>query len=295
MPDSYQQYRSAAQKIFTRLSLVLLLYEALFQIGGSIIMDLGGPLYSNPEFSLTAIGIVSVLAVYMILGSGGPLPIKKADKMTPLVFIWLFFLVYGLQLLSAVLSDPLICFLNDHGFAMEYAQDIATGEVLTFWGVLYSVIAAPLIEELLFRQMLFVPMRRFGCLFAVLISGLNFGLMHGNIIQFPTAFIVGCLLAWVRDRYGLLFSILLHVSNNLVAIIGADFPDEPFVIAGFNIILLGGVICLFATLTVNARKIIQFFRQEHGFRYAILWYYTTPMVIIMTLIYLSLTFLSIFS
>lgn len=79
----------------------------------------------------------------------------------------------------------------------------------------YSSIAAPVCEELVYRGAVMRYLERYGSFFAVLISALLFGLMHGNIAQVPFAFAVGIVLGIIAQEYSLTASVLIHLFNNL--------------------------------------------------------------------------------
>ena len=77
--------------------------------------------------------------------------------------------------------------------AMSYTDNIAANIVLFF----YLVIAAPVIEELMFRgtaMNLLAPVSRKFALFA---SALLFGLMHSNFNQIFNGFLLGLLLGYI--------------------------------------------------------------------------------------------------
>ena len=84
------------------------------------------------------------------------------------------------------------------------------------WAVfLAAVAAAPIMEELLFRKLLLDRVSVFGDRTAILLSGVVFGLAHGNFYQFFYAFGLGSIFAWVYLRTRRIrFSILLHVLIN---------------------------------------------------------------------------------
>ncbi len=67
---------------------------------------------------------------------------------------------------------------------------------------LFTVIIAPVIEELIFRKVLIDRTIVFGDRTAIIMSGLLFGLIHGNFYQFFYAFGLGCLFAYVYIRTG---------------------------------------------------------------------------------------------
>ena len=81
--------------------------------------------------------------------------------------------------------------------------------------VLFMVILAPVLEELFFRKLLIDRLRRYGDVPAILISGLVFGLIHGNFSQFFYAALLGMLFGLVYCRTGRLrYSVFLHMFIN---------------------------------------------------------------------------------
>ena len=80
----------------------------------------------------------------------------------------------------------------------------------------YFVLAAPLLEELIFRGiMLDGLLKRYKPLTSIVISSLLFGLVHLNPWQFVTGFVIGCFLGWVYYRTGSVGAcILIHMSAN---------------------------------------------------------------------------------
>lgn len=86
---------------------------------------------------------------------------------------------------------------------------------------LYAVLLAPLLEELLIRGLLLLPLaRRLGGPAAVGITALVFGLLHlGDPQSVPPLVLLGAVLAWLRLRSGSLWPpVLLHIANNAVAL-----------------------------------------------------------------------------
>ena len=91
--------------------------------------------------------------------------------------------------------------------------------------VLYTGILMPMLEELLFRGLVFRVLKKWISFpVAMVISAVLFALYHGNLVQFVYAFFCGLLLAFIYEKYGsLLAPILSHMTMNLVAIILTEF------------------------------------------------------------------------
>ena len=90
--------------------------------------------------------------------------------------------------------------------------------------LLFCGILAPILEELFYRKLVIDRLRGFGELPAVLISGILFGLIHGNFGQLFYAVTVGLLLGLVYVKTGRLrYTVGLHMAVNLV---GGVFAAE---------------------------------------------------------------------
>lgn len=76
-----------------------------------------------------------------------------------------------------------------------------------------------LLEEWLFRGCVLRVFRAYGDWFAIILSALLFGLMHGNIVQIPFAFIVGLLLGWLYvSTDNIWLPIAVHFANNALSV-----------------------------------------------------------------------------
>lgn len=95
-------------------------------------------------------------------------------------------------------------------------QDIVTGTNIWTTSV-FTVLLAPVFEELLFRKFLCDRVARFGYKRAILLSGLMFGLFHGNLNQFFYAFFIGCFFAFIYVHTGkITYTIGLHMMVNFI-------------------------------------------------------------------------------
>lgn len=126
---------------------------------------------------------------------------------------------------------------------------------------LMIVVAAPLIEETIFRGiMLDGLLRRYSPTKAIILSSILFGAIHLNPWQFVSAFVLGIFIGWVYYRTKkLMFAITIHLANNLTAFIGMHFTNYEELIemtfiemygGAFNTILIigGAILVLFFCL-----------------------------------------------
>lgn len=83
-----------------------------------------------------------------------------------------------------------------------------------------TAVLPALLEEFALRGVVLGALRKFGDGFAVGISALLFGLMHGNFTQVPFALIAGVALGFVYVVTGSIWSsVILHFCNNLISVI----------------------------------------------------------------------------
>lgn len=125
-----------------------------------------------------------------------------------------FGLVYASNLIGTAVST-VISILK--GSAVQNTiLDVVTS-ISTVFVILYMVICAPFMEEYVFRKLIVERTIKYGQGVAVVVSGLMFGLFHGNLNQFVYAFTLGCFLAFIYVKTGKLkITIAMHMMINFM-------------------------------------------------------------------------------
>lgn len=105
-----------------------------------------------------------------------------------------------------------------------------TVSAIPLWAVLlFVVILAPVFEEIFFRKVVIDRLRRYGDLPAVVISGLAFGVIHGNFSQFFYAAMLGMVFGAIYIHTGKLrHTIFLHVVVNFMGCFYTSLMMEQF-------------------------------------------------------------------
>ncbi|MBQ8842901.1 MAG: CPBP family intramembrane metalloprotease [Ruminiclostridium sp.] len=100
-------------------------------------------------------------------------------------------------------------------------EPLSMGQFLFF--TFCVAVIAPIAEEYMFRDLLLKPLRAFGDTTAVVVTGLLFGLYHGNFDQFAFATLAGMFYSMIAVKYNSIKpTIILHSFNNLIVTISGD-------------------------------------------------------------------------
>ena len=80
----------------------------------------------------------------------------------------------------------------------------------------------PFVEETTFRGLGFYLLRPYGAWFAILTTGILFGLSHGLLLALPVIIVFGWALGWLRERTDSVFpGMFVHATFNLIALVAA--------------------------------------------------------------------------
>ena len=127
----------------------------------------------------------------------------------------------GVSMVSNVAAD--LVSSNFSLIGIEYSLNMDMSSRSVFENILYVVAIAvtpAFAEEFAFRGILMGSLRKYGNSFAIIVSAVMFGAMHGNIIQIPFAFILGLIFAYIDCKANSIIpSIIIHFINNLYSVI----------------------------------------------------------------------------
>ena len=237
-------------------ALALLLYVLSVQILAVLLLLLL-PLTKIPLLSDQYICmVISVVISYCLLNNIFPKetsaestkeistePNPEKPSFTVLSFLHYFMLFQAAQWIGGIINYPIMTLFTKLGLNLSFSEEAARGGSLTNAPMLfYTILVAPLMEELVFRGVFYHRFRSYGKYFAAFCTAFFFALMHSNFLQFAPAFSMGLILFFIRDRYGLPYSILLHFSNNLLAIVVNNLSQGSTLIQGiYSLFLLAGL------------------------------------------------------
>lgn len=188
----------------------------------------------------------------------------KEKPMTGKMFLCVLVFCMGAQMANSLWITLLELLLNPLGKSVIPILESVAGSSDTFSMFLYASVLAPIWEELLFRGYALRTLRSYGKRFAIWGSAILFGLFHGNLLQTPYAVLMGLLLGYVTVEYSLVWSILLHMFNNLIL---ADFLTRvtaswsEMAYGMLNLVLFGGSALLSLILLWRNRLKIRAYRR----------------------------------
>lgn len=142
--------------------------------------------------------------------------LHREAPMKPGAFFAMLTLMAGAQLISGLWLETLEAIMNRFGKSILDMLDAVSGDSSTVSMFLYSVVLAPISEEILFRGFALRSLRPYGKRLAIFGSAFLFAMFHGNLMQAPYAFLAGLVLGYCAVEYSVLWSMVLHVFNNLV-------------------------------------------------------------------------------
>lgn len=188
----------------------------------------------NPDFNLALLLIFSFMTIcscgiwYHCTCGGDIIPPNKKE-FNLLQFVGIALIVPGAQIVSNLIVSVVAALLPSALTAYEELLETSgMGDELTLTMILYSVILAPIGEELAFRGVtLRIGRRALPFWAANLIQAFLFGVFHMNIIQGPYAFVLGLILGFVCEKAGsIYYAIFLHFLFNLWGTVVASFLAE---------------------------------------------------------------------
>lgn len=233
-----------------RLIYPLLLYELLSLMAGVFAVRIPG--ITEGTMSLLGIILTAILAipVFMCLYVQDCREPGRWDRHQKCVPFEIYYLIWGVVSCAALalLGNVLISLTPLMEWSRRFweAQEALTSGSLWIQ-VFASVLAAPVLEELLMRGVLYQRMRDvMSVKAAILFSAALFGALHGNLVQGVYAFLMGIYFAWLMERFQSVWvPVMGHMAANFTIILfsqsdyisrflgsGMDFIWELIICAG---------------------------------------------------------------
>ena len=154
---------------------------------------------------------------YLLISKFLPKSVPEKKSLPVIQFILTFFccecISIARSLIGAMFNVVLSLLLGKNTSSMFLLEGVFGNDSILF--LMIAIVFAPFVEEMVFRKVLIDRIRKYGDGLAIVISGLMFGLFHGNLTQFFYATGIGMLLAFMYVRTGKAqYNILMHMMMN---------------------------------------------------------------------------------
>lgn len=299
MPDETNILRRRARRDFRRLAVTLLLQEIVLITTAYSIQDAliaywraqtphltPDEIYDrlwNSGLSMIAASLLGLAVVLLLLGSRLRRTVP-GERMHARQFLFALVGINGLQLLATMVSIPLERLVENMGYSLEEAAAASSGASVTVSMFLYSVLIAPLVEELVFRGAVLRWLEPWGRRFALIASSVLFGLMHANLVQLPVAVACGLLFGYIAQRFSLRASFAAHAANNLfVELIGLLPDDYDLVWMLYSLMMLLCAAYVIYWCLTRRNALLHAYTQEET--HAVKWFLTSIPVLVLLITY----------
>ena len=181
----------------------------------------------NPEFyeSTLFLNLVTPVSMYLFALPALLIILSKCEvkppekrKMSLGAFLLFVIAAFGFMYIGSMVGNTVMESLS-YAFGYDYSNGLESIiDYDNLWiTAIFTVIVAPVCEEFVFRKLIIDRTNKYGGFVSVGLSGLIFGLMHGNLYQFFYCFALGLLLGYIYHTTGKLYiTIAIHAIVNFV-------------------------------------------------------------------------------
>ncbi len=216
---------------------------------------------------INALSLLGFLFTYIIISKITKLNTEKETKkfsfhnllIVVIISVISFILLFGINANFQIL-------LNNFSYKSSSFNISNYSEFLV--GIITMCIFPAVLEELIFRGVVFKILRQKGVVFATVLSSLIFAIYHFNLSQLLFPIFMGMILCLIYEKTNdLRYSMIFHFTNNFISLcftfflknFTIDFSIVFLVLSIFSFIALIGIICLvlkkFSTADISKNKI----------------------------------------
>lgn len=232
-----------AKSVFSKIALSLIAFIA---VSYTVVFALELLcLWLLPETMYTASLSVAVSSIGMYV-CGVPifaLLVRKLPKTTPeaaharvSTTCVLFLIGMAFMYAGSIVGNFAYNFVSEYvGLPMQETTLELVEQLPWYVALVFTVIMAPIFEELVFRKLIIDRVNVYGEKLAIAFSALMFAFFHMSIQQFFYAFLLGLLLGYLYIRTGkLIYPVIIHAAINFC---GSVIPLLLMRYAGYNELL----------------------------------------------------------
>ncbi len=210
---------------YAMFSLISFAVSLIIQV---IVINISREFYDSTLFLnlVTPLSLyVFALPVLLIILSGSEAEPPERKRFGFGSFMLFLIAAFGFMYIGSIIGNTVMDYISafvgyDYSNGLESIIDYDN-----LWiTAIFTVIVAPIGEEFVFRKLIIDRTQKYGGFISVGLSGLMFGLMHGNLYQFFYCFALGLLLGYIYYSTGKLYiTIAIHAIVNFVGSILTSF------------------------------------------------------------------------
>lgn len=232
--------------------------------------------YENSVLFQYGFTIIAVELVSLCLPFGIMALVNRKNYVTPVVpskkiktgslLLWV-----GFGMLCCIGADYIVGILNviskSTGFSLEHPEMLSPDSWFAcVLSVLATAVIPPVCEEFAMRCCGVGLLRKYGKGFAVTAVAMIFGLVHGNIVQFIFASLIGLILGYVTVKTdSILPAIFIHAFNNGMSVVvdvinfvlGKDVDENATAVLFIFWLVFGAVSTVILFMKKEFRKDVQ--------------------------------------
>jgi len=222
-------YKNQLKKECSKIGLFLFCASMVMNVVTTVIMmivmfsDFENP--DNTETFLISgiasiIGIFITTLIYCKISGINLSETISMKKVSPSKFFPLIFIGFAGTFIANYIASLLNVLLTPFHLTTDLPNDYGEMGIVEFllFAISVSIIPA-IVEEFAFRGIVMGQLRKYGESFAIIVSSILFGMMHGNIAQIPFAFMVGLVLGYLTVKSNNLYpAIIVHFFNNFMSV-----------------------------------------------------------------------------
>jgi membrane protease YdiL (CAAX protease family) len=159
---------------------------------------------------------INLRSLFSVKGFTAKTVVKTYVTAQGLGYIGSFIVVFIISIVTLIAGK------NIDGLSAPIVEAMAQSDFSMVLIIIYSVVFAPILEELIFRGIILNSLSKYDRTFAIIVSSIMFGVTHGNFQQAFYATIMGIVLAAVDLRYNSIVpSVIVHTCANAFSAIAA--------------------------------------------------------------------------
>lgn len=220
-----------AKRIFSKVGFALFIIGLISTVVSTIIVLISKYVLNFSQETLQSgmyLILVSIISLYLFSYPVGFVMLNnlpsfeyQKKKLHLEQFLRYLIICFSIMQIGNIIGTVLSLFLSS-GSAVNPLVLLEDNNILA--NILLSVVAAPIVEELIFRKQIIDHTKRFGEKSAIIFSAIAFGLFHMNLFQFFYAFGVGLIFGYIYTRTNdIKYTIFLHMIINFFGGIVAPY------------------------------------------------------------------------